>query len=221
MRAFLKANVAFLEAAGADAIVMGCNTSCATAARYGWPKTPVPILDLIDAVAEAVAQSGAPRVGILATNVTARSGAYGAAIRRRSPETEVQELGAPGLVPLVEAGALEGPRARAEVESACAGFVRPLDALVLACTHFPLLDDHFAALLGAGVQRIDPAVVQAERAVAFARARGARHEHGATRYVTTGDPVAFRVAVERLCGPLGPLDAVGSQQAEQMVEDVH
>ena len=33
----LQANLARLDARGVDAIVMGCNTSCAVAERYGWP----------------------------------------------------------------------------------------------------------------------------------------------------------------------------------------
>ncbi len=35
----LQANLTRLDARGVDAIVMGCNTSCAVAERYGWPVT--------------------------------------------------------------------------------------------------------------------------------------------------------------------------------------
>jgi glutamate racemase len=208
LRRYLADNVAFLDGHGVDAIVMGCNTSCAIAARYGMPPVRAQVLDLIDAAAEAVAASGARRVGVIATTATARSGAYAAAIRRRAPEIAVEEVGAPALVPLVEAGTLEGPLARAAVADACAHFTQPLDALVLACTHFPFLDAHFAGVLGDNVTRIDPAVVQSERAVAFARARRGRAESGLTRYVTTGSLEPFRRALERLCGPLGERDAV-------------
>jgi glutamate racemase len=205
---YLADNVAYLEAAGVDAIVVGCNTSCAIAAREGWPEAGVPILDLIAAAAADVVASGARRVGVLATAATARSGAYGDAIRALDPSLSVEEAGAPALVPLVEAGVLTGDEARAAVESACAPFRAPLDALVLACTHFPFLDAHFAAVLGAGVRRIDPAEAQAERAVAFARERGGRAEGGRTRYVTTGDPETFRAALAAIVGPPGPDDRV-------------
>jgi glutamate racemase len=194
----LAQNVAYLTAAGADAIVMGCNTTCAVAAERGWPDAGMPILDLIDAAAEAVVVSGARRVGVLATAATTRSGAYGNAIRARDPATYVEELAAPRLVPLVEAGTLSGPLARDAVADAVAGF-SSIDALVLACTHYPLLDDEFAAVLGANVVRIDPAVAQAERAAAFVRNHGGDTGTGRTRYVTTGALAPF----ERALGSLG------------------
>lgn len=213
LRGILRDNVATLEAAGVDAIVMGCNTSCAIAAKYGWPPARVPILDLIDAAAADVAARKGRRIGVLATTATARSGAYGAAIRRVVADADVQEVAAPKLVPLVESGVLDGSDAALEaVEEACAPFRFPLDMLVLACTHYPLLDASFAAVLGSRVQRIDPALSQAEGAVAWVRARGAlrrRHETGTVRYVTTGPREPFLAALTRIVGnEVEPADIV-------------
>jgi glutamate racemase len=207
LRELLGRNVAYLDAQGVDAIVMGCNTSCAIGRRYGWPAARVPILDLIDAAAEAVAALGARRIGVIATNATAKSGAYGEAIRARFPGAEVQEVGAPELVPLVEAGILTGPIARAAVLRSCAPFERPLDVLVLACTHFPLLDEHFEAAFGPETPRLDPAVAQASRAIAFARGRAPRLALEPlppvrTRFVTNGPLGAFAAAVRAIVGPL-------------------
>ena len=130
-------------------------------------------------------------------------------IRARLPQAVVEEVAAPALVPLVEAGVLAGPIARSAVAAACARFTPELDALVLACTHYPLLDPVFAAVLGANVSRIDPALAQSERAVAFAAARGAaRGESGRTRYVTTGPLEPFREALRALAGPPGPGDEI-------------
>ncbi len=206
LRGLLAANIASLEEAGVDAIVMGCNTSCSIAARYGWPEHRVPVLDLIAAAAEAVARSGAKRIAVLATTATAGSGAYGDAIRRLVPQARVEEVAAPALVPLVEAGKLDGEEPRAAVAAACAYFAAPFDAIVLACTHYPLLDASFAKALGPNVLRLDPALVQAERAAAFALASPA--EAGRTRYVTTGPIEPYRTAIEALLGPLGPGDSV-------------
>jgi len=210
LRQLLASNVATLEAEGADAIVMGCNTSCAIASRYGWPAAGIPIFDLIEAAARAVAAAGAQRVGVLATTATARSGAYARAIAAVAPAVQVQEVAAPQLVPLVEAGFTAGPRARAAVMESLAPFRTPIDALVLACTHYPFLDDVFAELLGPDVPRIDPAVAQAARTIEWAqgRLRPGRSEDGRTRYLTTGPLVPFRAALAGLVGPLGPHDLV-------------
>jgi glutamate racemase len=205
----LAQNAAYLAGCGVDAIVMGCNTTCAVAAECGWPLVAPPFLDLIDAAADAVVASGARRVGIIATSATIRSGAYGRAVRARDARIDVREVAAPRLVPLVEAGTLTGPLARGAVTEALAPFgADRLDALVLACTHYPLLDTEFAAVLGPGVRRIDPAVAQTERAVAFARTRGGDGGSGRTRYVTTGAVASFRSALVTIAGPLGPNDEV-------------
>lgn len=201
-------NVAYLEGCGVDAIVMGCNTSCAIAASRGWPRCNVPILDLIAAAAAEVARSGARRVGVIGTLATVRSGAYGAAIRHRDSTIAVQEVAAPALVPLVESGRHIGPLARDAVAEACVALRGPLDALVLACTHYPLLDSHFAAVLG-DVVRIDPAQAQARRAAALVKrrpdaafAQQRRGEGGGrTRYVTTGELAPYRRGVDSILEP--------------------
>ncbi len=211
----LAANVAFLDAAGVDAIVMGCNTSCAVAARAGWPHSRAPVFDLIESAATAVAASGVRRAGVIGTAATIRSGAYGEALRRAAPALEVQEVAAPALVPLVERGVLDGPEARAAVAAACAPFRLPLDVLVLACTHYPLLDAQFAAVLGEGVRRLDPALAQSERVVAFAQERGLCGS-GRTRYVTSGALEPYRAALARIVGPLGPSDVVESLEAAKL-----
>ena len=201
------ANVAVLEAAHVDAIVMGCNTSCAVAAKRGWPVARVPILDLIAAAADDVVARGPCRIGIVATIVTAASGAYGDAIRARRPGVVVQEIGAPALVPLVEAGLIYGAIARAAVAEAVAPLRGPLDALVLACTHYPLLAEHFAAALP-GVTLVDPAVAQAARAAAFVAERGGPRGRGHTRFLTTGPLEPYRHSLAEVFNVFRPGDEV-------------
>jgi glutamate racemase len=203
LRGYLGAAFAYLEKQNVDAIVMGCNTSCAVAARFGYPSACVPILDLIEAAAQAVVASEVSRVGVLATSATVRMGAYGNAIRRLAPRVAVEEIAAPALVPLVEAGQLSGRDVRAAVTEACGRFQGALDALVLACTHFPLLDAEFAQVLGEGVIRMDPSLAQAKRAAAFVRKRNGSMGAGRVRYVTSGDLAAFRANVALLVGDSG------------------
>lgn len=200
------ANVAVLEAAGVDAIVMGCNTSCAVGRERGWPSARVPLLDLIAAAADDVAARAPLRIGVVATAATAATGAYGKAIRARLATAVVQEIAAPALVPLVEAGTVRGLVARAAVRDALAPLLKPLDALVLACTHYPLLTEHFAALLP-GVTLVDPAVAQAARAAAYVRARGGPSARGHTRFLTTGPQESYRQALAGF-GMLRPGDDV-------------
>jgi glutamate racemase len=190
-------NLLWLEARDLDAIVIACNTSCAIADRYGWPATRAPIFDLIDSATVALRGSDARRIGVVATAATVRSGAYGRRIRDAIPGSEVVEIAAPALVPLVEAGEIEGDAARAAVADVCANLPADVDTVVLACTHYPILDAHFQAVLGPSVVRIDPAFVQADRVAAFLGERGASGS-GTTEYVTNGDEALFRRNIARL-----------------------
>lgn len=204
LQRFARDNIAFLNDHRARVIVVACNTSAAAVAKQGWPPSEAPVLDLISNAADAIARIGARRVGVLATTVTARSGAYGDAIRARVPGAQVEEVAAPTLVPLVEAGSYGGRAVRAAVEEACAPFSRYIDALVYGCTHYPILDAHFASVLGEGVTRLDPAVAQADATLRFVEAHAIPEGSGATMYATTGDALAFAAAVRALLAEENP-----------------
>ena len=195
----MRENLAWLNRAGVASIVMGCNTSCAIAQQSGWPPSAAPVLDLIESAAIAVERSGAQRVAVIATTATVRSGAYKRTIQTRLPGTSVTEIAAPELVPLVEAGKAGTQEAHLAVAAVCAAVPPETDALILACTHYPILDAHFADALPAGVARIDPAVVHAERV------EPGEPGSGVTTYVTNGDVESFRTAVHMITGEFSPL----------------
>jgi glutamate racemase len=201
----LERNIHWLDERGVDAIVMACNTSCAIADAYGWPAARGQIFDLIDAAAAALQQIRARRIGVVATTATVRSGAYGRRIRSRLSDAQVWEVAAPALVPFVEAGKIDDPVTSAAVASACAQLPDRLDAVVLACTHYPVLEAHFCAALGQSVRLIDPALVQAQRVAEFVMRRGLDREGAATRYVTSGDCERFRTSIIRLMGEPHPI----------------
>lgn len=205
LQQYLRENLAFLNEHGAHAIVVACNTSAAIAMKSGWPPSAAPILNLIENAAEAVAALGARRIGVIATTVTTNSGAYGSALRARVHGAHVEEVAAPALVPLVEAGRYNGRGVRAAVEAACDPLSRDIDVLIYGCTHYPILDAHFAAVLGPDVVRLDPAIAQADAAVRFVEEHGVAQGGGTTHFVTTGDPIAFANSVRALLGDAEPI----------------
>lgn len=192
----LRANLWRLDEQGVDAIVMACNTSCAIAERYGWPETRAPILDLIESAALAVGRGGFRRIGVVATTATVSAGSYGRTIRARIAGADVIEVPAPALVPLVEAGEIEGELPHVAVAEVCSHLPLDLEALIFGCTHYPLLEPHFRAVLGHGVALLDPAIMQAERTSALLGVRAAGT--GIARYVTSGDEVEFLASIERI-----------------------
>jgi glutamate racemase len=200
LHGFLTENLALLADLGADAVVTACNTTCAVAERLGWPRTDVPVLDLIATAGASFAGTPYRRIGVVATAATVRSGAYERAIRAAAPGVELFALAAPALVPLVERGEADGDDARAAVAAVVAELPRDLDALVYGCSHYPLLDRWFAAALAPAVARIDPAHAQAAAAARLVAERGLRPGTSSTTYYTNGDAAAFEAAVRRWTG---------------------
>ena len=98
------------------------------------------------------------RVGVLATQLTAASGAYRRAVHRHDAGMEVHEQACPEFVPLIEKGVVEGP----ELEEVARGYLEPLmerrvDAVVLGCTHYPLISRRINRILGPEVRLISSA----------------------------------------------------------------
>ena len=153
--------VHWLRLQGIGVLVMACNTSNALAFDVAVAEAGVPVVGLIDSVAATLA---ADRIGVLATPATAASGAYRRAIHACRPAAQVCEVGCPAFVPLIEAGDLSHPDLRA----AARAYLEPLlqnqvEAIVLGCTHYPLLTPLLQELLPDGVLLIDPALAAVAR----------------------------------------------------------
>jgi glutamate racemase len=197
---YLEGNLALLGGLGVDAVVTACNTTCAVAERYGWPATPFPVLDLIATAGRSFANTPHRRIAVIATLATVRSGAYARAICIAAPHSEVFEVAAPALVPIVESGDADTPHARAAVAEITAQLPDGLDALVYGCTHYPLLDRWFAEQLAPRIKRIDPAAAQAAATRTLVAALKLSPGTSSTAYYTNGDSDAFETAIRRWTG---------------------
>ena len=102
-----------LAARDVKAIVVACNTSSAIALPHLRLRYDRPLLGVVRPGATAAALATRNRrVGVIATQATVRSRAYFQAIKEEDPFVEVVEHATPKLVPLVEAGQLDGPLVR-------------------------------------------------------------------------------------------------------------
>jgi glutamate racemase len=154
----------------ADYLVIACNTASALALDAIKDSVPVPVLGVIEpGAAAAAAHSKTKNVLVIATEATVASHAYAEACRARG--LQGVEKACPLLVPLVEEGWVDHP-VTAEVvriyldellaEARKAG--QSPDALVLGCTHYPLLRAVFEKTLPESVQVVDSAEATAEEA---------------------------------------------------------
>jgi glutamate racemase len=132
----------YLESHGAQVLVIACNTATALALDRIAAAAHVPVVGVVEPGAETAASvSKNKKVVVIGTEATVGSHAYRKALEQLG--LEAREKACPLLVPLVEEGWVEHPIteevARIYLNEAFADGFRDADALVLGCTHYPLL----------------------------------------------------------------------------------
>ena len=193
---------------GVKAIVVACSTSSSVAFAQLRRRSPVPVLSIVrPGAAAAAAATRSGRIGVIATETTVRSGSFPRAIADERPDADIRAHATPALVPLVEAGQLDGPHVRAVVLESLAPILDTdrgaIDTLLLGCTHYPLLGPVITDIVGPSVVVIDPAEAIAAALAVLLEADGlsAPTDHAAVHLLqTTGDVDAFQGATTRLFG---------------------
>jgi len=159
VRRYAREASAFLLSRSVKLLVVACNTATAHAADILARELPVPVVGVIEPGARAaVRATRSGRIGVVGTVGTIASGAYDRAVRKLLPGARVYAQACPLFVPLVEEGLADHPATRLIAED----YLRPLcsmdvDVLVLGCTHYPVLRDLVAGIMGPGVTLVDSA----------------------------------------------------------------
>lgn len=161
---FSSQDIDFLLSKGASLVVAACNTASALSIETLKSRYSIPLFEVVSGgVKEAVRVTKQKRIGIIGTTGTIRSGVHEAQLKARLPDAQVFSAACPLLVSLVE----EGWHKRPETKRIIRSYLRPLknkqiDTLILACTHFPLLRDMIADVMGPRVTLVDPSTELAE-----------------------------------------------------------
>ena len=150
-------NARFLEAHGIKLLVVACNTASALALPAIRAAVNVPVVGVIEPGARAAVGVAAEKtIGVIATEATVQSGAYAKAIGDVNPSIDVIERACPLFVPLAEEGWAGTDVARAVAEQYLDDLRKKnVGALVLGCTHYPILRDLIAEVIGNEVPLID------------------------------------------------------------------
>jgi len=152
---YARQDVRFLRSFDLKAILIACGTVSTTALPVLQAENDLPIVGVVEPTCRrAVTQTKANRVGLIATQASVRSGAYEAMLSALSPQVRVFPKACPLFVPLVENGRIH--RGDVVIETIAREYLEPLretgiDALILGCTHYPLLTDIIGDVMGPGV----------------------------------------------------------------------
>jgi glutamate racemase len=218
VREFSREIGAFLERQDVKLIVVACNAATSAALPQLQEELTVPVLGVITPEAHAAVQATRNRrVGLLATQLTVEAGRYARLVHDLDAGVDFLPVACPRLVPLIEGDDPYGP----ETEEAVREYAAPLkaasvDTVILGCTHYPLIRPILQRVFGRDVTLVFSAEETA-REVAETLARK-RIEHdtareGDYRFLTTGDPDAFREMGRRFLQlPIGEVEHVTLQE---------
>jgi glutamate racemase len=166
-----------LFAKGCRLVIVACNTASAKALRTIQQRDIVKMINLhrvlgvIRPTTEIIGKFSATRhVGIMATQGTVISQSYVIEINKFYPEIKVHQQACPMWVPLVEANEHESPGAdyfvRKYVEDLLSKSAN-IDAIILACTHYPLLVDKIKQFLPGGITLLSQGEIVADSLINY------------------------------------------------------
>lgn len=194
---FALQDVRFLLSQKVEAVLVACGTVSSNALSLLEATFPLPFVGVVEPAARRaleIASAGNGKILVLGTAATVGSGAYEKAIRQLDPSLQVESVACPMFVPLAENGFTQkGDIAATEIAKR---YLQPYeafapDAVILGCTHFPLLADILADVLPHPVQVSageEAAKAMAKAALSLSPAAGT----GKDLFFTSDDPEAFR-----------------------------
>lgn len=151
--------IRFLKTKEVKAIVIACNTASALALDAVHNEFDVPVMGVVIPGARAAVEATQNRrVGVIGTDATVQSGMYTKVIQSMAPDVTVVEKACPLFVPLVEEGFKDHVVTREVIEHYLESMRDSgIDALILGCTHYPLLRSKIREYMGEKIQIVNPA----------------------------------------------------------------
>jgi glutamate racemase len=198
---------AYLVARNIKALVVACNTATAAAIdalRAAYPH--LPIVGVEPALKPAVAASKTQHIAVMATRGTLASVRFAALLAPHAEQARFTLLACDGLALAIEQSAEHGNAT--ELIAACARIMgaagifgnqciddKPVDTIVLGCTHYAFAAQHIARLAGADVALLDNSGAVARQTRRLLKDSAATQAAGiAVEMVTTGHPAVLSAA---------------------------
>jgi glutamate racemase len=183
-------------------LVVACNSVEVSAIDDVALAARVPVVGVVEPGARAAVRATRNgNVGLIGTQATVSSGAYGAVIRAADPQVRLTSIACPEFVDYVERGDTSSP----ELRALAVRYLEPLrergvDTLILGCTHYPLLSGLLQLEMGPDVVLVSSAEETAKDVygtlvvAGLQTAADARPDH---EFLCTGDPGRFESVAGR------------------------
>ena len=171
-------NSRFLEAHGIKLLVVACNTASALALPAIRAAIKVPVMGVIEPGSRAAVEiAQGANIGVIATEATVQSHAYAKAIASMGATGQVIERACPLFVSLAEEGWADSDVTRIVARDYLSAFHKTtLGALVLGCTHYPILRDVISETAGREITLIDSGEATAQDVESLLESSDLTHE---------------------------------------------
>ena len=187
---------------GCELVILACNTASAKALRTIQQNNLPPskkVLGIIRPTAEVIGNySKTGHVGVLGTVGTVQSESYVIEINKFFPDVVVHQQACPTWVALVENNQANTPQASKEVKYEIDKLLQNeagIDAVLLACTHYPLLQHQIQKHVPAHVQLVGQGQIVAKSLQQYLLAHPEIEEHCSKKesisFFTTGSAESF------------------------------
>jgi len=204
---YARQDVRFLRSFDLKAVVIACGTVSTTSLDTLQAENDLPIVGVVEPTCRrALLVTKTKKVGIIATLASIRSGAYENTLRRLDPTVEVIGQPCPLFVPLVENGRVK--RGDVVIETVAREYLEPLkeagvDTLILGCTHYPLLTEVIADVMGPEVTLVSAGEESAFELKRLLKAEGLRaneDRQGTAEFYVSDRPEDFESLASAFLG---------------------
>ena len=191
-----KDNVAFLQRRDVKLIAAACGTVSSNVPKEHLDNLTVPFVDVINpTVKAALNATKTKRIGIIATPATVKSNSMGKRLKELDSEVEIISVGCTDFVPLIESGHIGDEI----IYTSARGYLEQIkefgvDALILGCTHYPIIAKVISDIMGDGVALIDSGKETAtgiKMTLEKLELLNERTSGGNAEYFVTNNPDAF------------------------------
>lgn len=204
VREYAAQDARFLLSKGVKLIVVACNTASAVAMDVVQAHSTVPSVGVIEPTArEAIRLAGGKSIGVIGTLSTINSGAYSAALKRMDGTVGVLSEACPLFVPLAEEGLFDHQVTDLLAREYLGQFTGRINALILGCTHYPLLKGPISRALGNGVKLVDAGEATSKSVLELLTAQkmlNSQKSKPRYEFYVSDFPQKFNVIAERFLG---------------------
>lgn len=165
---------------GCKVIVIACNSASSAAYELlkEYVRKDTHIINVIDPMVDLVtSQFAGKKVGLIGTKRTVQSGVYHRKIQEANKDIALQSLATPLLAPMIEEGFFNNQISHEIIAQYLSEPVlQNIDALILACTHYPLIKKEIGEYYGGKMKILDSSEVVARALKSYLASEGLLNE---------------------------------------------